>query len=89
MKIAIEVECPSWMKRVSKVAFVTMGIATAGMALGGPLVTFTAGQTLTAADLNANFTNLQGQVTALQGQQFPASMAGRSGTSASAEWRTQ
>jgi hypothetical protein len=41
-----------------------LGMAT--VAYAGPLVTFAAGGTLHAADLNSNFTNLQTQITALQ-----------------------
>jgi microcystin-dependent protein len=45
---------------------ITLGAATAGYASG--LIKWSAGQTLTAADLNSNFSLLQDQITQLQQQ---------------------
>jgi len=57
MRVTVEIECPFWVKRAWKVALPALIIATAGVAFGVPK-TFTAGETLTAADLNANFSKL-------------------------------
>jgi len=66
MQITINIDCPSWMKRVGKLALPALIIATAGIALGGPVVNFTTGETLKAADLNANFTGLDMRLGALE-----------------------
>jgi microcystin-dependent protein len=46
-------------------------VAAGAVAYAGGLVTWSAGQTLTAADLNTNFSYLQGQITQLQQQGVP------------------
>ena len=68
MKVSIEIsfECPTWLKKAVRVA-VPVGVFTfASVAFAGVPNTFTSGETLTAADLNANFTALDGRVTTLE-----------------------
>jgi len=57
MLISISIRCPSWVSRAVKVATPILLIASAGVAFSAP-TTFTAGQTLKAADLNAAFANV-------------------------------
>ncbi len=55
MQISIKVEAPLWLQSAARVALPTLAIAVAGIALGGPPVPYTSGETLSAADLNASF----------------------------------
>lgn len=73
--VIIDLEIPP---RVKKWAL-RIGIPTVALLGGGALayaeglVTWSSGQTLHATDLNDNFTYLQGEIAALQGQVHPAS----------------
>jgi hypothetical protein len=60
-----------WGPRIGIPLAVLLGGGAVAYAAG--LVTWTDGQTLKAADLNGNFTNLQAQITALQAEVHPAS----------------
>src|SRR5579864_824712 len=77
MNVTIELACPRWLKVAAKIAVPLAMIGTTGMALAGPTV-FTAGETLKAADLNANFSDLDGRVTALEAA--PTSLVSESDT---------
>jgi len=55
--LRITIDCPTWMTRVAVSSVPLLMIGFAGVALGVPK-TFTNGQLLTAADLNANFEQL-------------------------------
>jgi C1q domain len=50
-----------------------LSAAAVAIAAANPLHTWAAGDTLAATDLNGNFSNLAGQITALQAQSHPAS----------------
>jgi len=66
MRITINVECPTWMKKVSRIGLPVLAIGAAGVAFGGPLATWNAGDTLKAADLNGNFKQLDTRTSALE-----------------------
>jgi hypothetical protein len=57
MNISIHIECPNWVKTAAKIAAPVVFAATAGVAFSVPK-TFTSGETLAAADLNANFATI-------------------------------
>ena len=65
MRLTIELECPSWMKKGMSVAVPVLAIGVAGVALATPKA-FVSGDLLTAAALNDSFTDLQGRVTTLE-----------------------
>jgi hypothetical protein len=67
--ITIRIVCPRWVRVGVRVAFPVLAIAFGGIALAVP-TTFTSGQTLTAADLNGNFADLDSRVTKIEGQVF-------------------
>jgi len=64
MRITIDIECPAWMRKVARIAIPALIITTSGTVLAVPN-DFTAGQTLTAAQLNQNFTDVEGQIGAV------------------------
>jgi hypothetical protein len=66
MKLTIELECPEWMQKVGKIVFPLLAVAVSGAALAVPPKTFAAGETLTAGDLNENFSNLDSRVAAME-----------------------
>ena len=69
--VVVDLELNHTQKRVASGVAAALLIATAGIALGGPLVTFTPGETLKASDLNGNFSALDGRVTTLEGMTLP------------------
>jgi hypothetical protein len=73
--VVVDLEIPpgvkKWGLRVGIPLAVVLGGGAAAYAAG--LVTWTDGQMLTAADLNANFAYVTGQITALQTRAFPPS----------------
>jgi len=69
----VDFETPRWVRRVvAYVAPAVLVLGVAAIALAGNLVTWTDGQPLKSADLNNNFTYLEGQITALQTAQAAA-----------------
>jgi len=64
MRITIDIECPAWMRKVARIAIPALIITTSGTVLAVPN-DFTAGQTLTAAQLNQNFTDVESQIGAV------------------------
>jgi C1q domain len=73
--VVVDLEIPPRMKRwglrLGIPAVVLLGGGAIAYAAG--LVTWSSGQTLQASDLNNNFSYLQGEIAALQGQAHPAS----------------
>jgi len=65
MIISIQIECPTWMKTAAKVVAPLVLIGSAGAAFSVPN-TFSPGQTIKAADMNANFAALESEISALQ-----------------------
>jgi hypothetical protein len=73
--VVIDLEIPhrvrKWAIRVGLPAALLLGAGT--VAYAGGLVSWSAGQTLTASDLNENFNYIQGEIAALQAQSHPPS----------------
>jgi len=65
--IVVDMELTKTQRRVGQGVLAALLIATSGIAFGGVPNTFAAGQTLKAADMNANFSALDGRITALEG----------------------
>jgi hypothetical protein len=61
MEITIAIDAPVWVKKAARVAMLALAIGIAGVAFAVPK-TFTSGQTLTAADLNADFSDLDSKL---------------------------
>lgn len=59
--ITLRIECPRWLVTAARIALPVLAISVAGAALSAP-PTFTSGQTLTAADLNALASHVDGPV---------------------------
>ncbi len=67
--VIVDLEVPARVKKWGLRLGIPIGVLLGGgaVAYAAGLVSFTAGQTLTAQDLNTNFTVLQNEITALQG----------------------
>lgn len=63
MKITLDIDCPRWMKTVAMVLVPVLASSVMGIALAAPK-TFAAGETLTAAALNENFSALEAEIVA-------------------------
>jgi hypothetical protein len=73
--VVVDVEVPSRVKKWGLGLGIPLAVMLGGgaVAYAAGLMTWTSGQTLTAADLNNNFSLLQSEITALQGQVHPPS----------------
>jgi hypothetical protein len=73
--VVVDLEIPPRVKKWMLRAGIPLGVLFGGgaVAWAAGLHTWNDGDTLTSADLNGNFTNLQTQITALQAQVHPAS----------------
>jgi hypothetical protein len=73
--VVIDLEVPPRVKKWGLRLGIPLGVLLGGgaVAYAAALVTWSNGQVLTAADLNNNFSQLQSQITALQGQAHAAS----------------
>jgi hypothetical protein len=65
MKLTIELDWPVWMNGVGKIVIPLLAITVAGAALAVPK-TFAPGQTLTAADLNDDFNEVESRLSTLE-----------------------
>jgi hypothetical protein len=81
-KVTISITCPAWMSRAARSFLPILAMAVSGVALSSPK-TFASGETLTAADLNASFSDLDTRTTALEGtaaqawQSYPVQLVER------------